>query len=60
MTKDNLTDLTKASFRPEHKDFVDTLVTQGYFKDNIVSYKFFVSYALSISSIATEEQLLFN
>jgi len=53
-------DLSKASFKPEHRDFIDTLVEEGYFKDKIVSYKFFVSYGLSLGYRASEEELLFN
>ena len=53
-------DLSKASFKPEHKDFVDILVEQGYFRDNIVCYKFFVSYGLSLEYELSEEQLLYN
>ena len=53
-------DLTKASVTPDNKAFIDEIVNQGYFKDNINAYKFFISYGLSRELVPSDDDLSLN
>lgn len=40
-------DVTKASISDEHREFLDIIINEKYFKEVAAAYNFFVSYALS-------------
>jgi ribosome maturation protein Sdo1 len=50
-------DLTKASITYEHKEFIDQIIDEGYFKETASAYNFFVSYALSLEIKITDNEL---
>ena len=50
-------DVTKASLRAEHKEFIDLIIKEGYFKETAAAYNFFVSYALNQEIKATDKDL---
>ena len=50
-------DVTKASLREEHREFVDIIINEKYFKEVGAAYNFFVSYALSLNIEASDDEI---
>ena len=50
-------DVTKASLREKHREFVDIIINEKYFKEVGAAYNFFASYALSLNIEASDDEI---